>query len=228
MRTGGVSPNAYLFGSEFTREATREFQQRRLDEAVDFLEAEIQRSSALAGGSAAPGEAESIRLRTEGQQKLVSRLRQTKASGRIVLELRGDNVTLKDLPEISLEDGDRLLVPARPSTVSVIGSVYNQNAFLYKADSRVSDYLARAGGPTRNADADAIFVIRADGTVISRRQSGFLGLGGLTGEQLTPGDAIVVPEDLEKFRFTKELKDWTQIFSQFALGVTSLAVLKGL
>ena len=228
-RVGGFTTNAYLFGSEFTRESTREFQQRRLDEALDFLQRDIQRNlAASAGGATSKDEAEGARIRAEGQQQLLARLRQFKAAGRIVLELPAQQPQLKDLPELALEDGDRYLVPAHPSTVSVIGAVYNQNAFIYRSEQRVSDYLSRAGGPTKDADTGSIFVIRADGSVISQRQSSSFFGGGVTGELLTPGDAIIVPEELEKWRFTKELKDWTQILYQFALGVVGLKVLKDL
>jgi protein involved in polysaccharide export with SLBB domain len=227
-RVGGFTPNAYLFGSEFTRESTREFQQRRLDEALDFLQRDVQRNlAASAGGALSKEDVEAAKLRAEGQQQLLARMRNLKAAGRIVLELPIQLPQLKDLPELALENGDRYLVPSRPSIVSVIGAVYNQNAFIYRPDSEVSDYLARAGGPTRDADTGSIYVIRADGTVISRRQSSFLGLGGSLGSVM-PGDTVIVPEDLDKWRFTKELKDWTQIFYQFALGVAGLKVLKDL
>jgi polysaccharide export outer membrane protein len=43
-----------------------------------------------------------------------------------------------------------------------------------------------------------------------------------------PGDTVVVPENLDRFRFTKELKDWSQIFYQFALGVAGLKLLRDL
>ncbi|HEY7750073.1 MAG TPA: SLBB domain-containing protein [Aestuariivirgaceae bacterium] len=228
-RVGGFTPNAYIFGSEFTRESTREFQQRRLDEAIDFLEKEIQRTLAsTAGGAFDKEEVEAARVRAQGQMQLISRLRQARATGRIVLELPIDQPQMKDLPELALEDGDRFIVPSRPSTVAVVGAVYNQNAFIYRTDQAVSDYLTRAGGPTKDADTGSIYVIRADGSVISQRQSSSVFGGGVTDERLTPGDAIIVPEDLEKWRFTKSLKDWTQILYQFALGVAGLKVLKDL
>jgi polysaccharide biosynthesis/export protein len=229
-RVGGLTPNAYLFGSEFTRESTREFQQKRLDEAIDFLQRDIQRNLAsAAGGAISREDVEGAKVRAEGQQQLVSRLRQLRAAGRIVLELPSETPQLKDLPELALEDGDRYIIPARPSTVAVIGAVYNQNAFIYRPDQSVSDYLSRAGGPTRDADTGSIYVIRADGAVMSRRQSaGLFFSRGFDSEVLMPGDAIVVPEELERWRFTKELKDWTQILYQFALGVAGLKVLKDL
>jgi hypothetical protein len=45
---------------------------------------------------------------------------------------------------------------------------------------------------------------------------------------MMPGDTVIVPEELERWRFTKEFKDWTQILYQFALGVVGLKVLKDL
>jgi protein involved in polysaccharide export with SLBB domain len=227
-RVGGLTPNAYLFGSEFTRESTREFQQKRLDEAIDFLEKEIQRTVATAtGGALETAEVEAAKARAQGQQVLISRLRLARATGRIVLELPMQQPQMKDLPEVALEDGDRYVVPSRPSTVAVIGAVYNPNAFIYRSESVVGDYLSRAGGPTRDADSGSLYVIRADGTVVSRRQSGWFSRS-FEGENLNPGDAIIVPEDFQKWRFTKELKDWTQILYQFALGVAGLKVLSDL
>jgi hypothetical protein len=227
-RVGGTTENAYMFGAEFTRDTTRAFQQKRLDEAIDFLEQEINRNLAsLAAGAISPEDVQSAKLQADGQKQLVGRLRQIRASGRIILELTPERSQLKDLPELALEDGDRFLIPSRPSTVSVIGAVYNQNAFLYRPDRRIADYLSRAGGPTKDADTGSTYVIRADGSVISRRQTGNW-FGTFEEEQLTPGDAIIVPEDLEKWRFTKALKDWTQILYQFALGVAGLKVLRDL
>jgi hypothetical protein len=41
-------------------------------------------------------------------------------------------------------------------------------------------------------------------------------------ERLMPGDTVVVPKELERWRFTRELKGWTRILYQFALGVAGL------
>lgn len=227
-RVGGLSPNAYLYGAEFTREATREFQQKRLEESIEQMEREIQRqASSMSASALSREESENLKAQAENQRQLAARLRNIKASGRIVLELPKERPQLRDLPDLALDDGDRLMVPAAPSTVSVVGAVFNQNAFIHRPSQRLGDYLARAGGPTRNADTGSIYVVKADGTVVSRRQGGWL-ISGFDGEQLMPGDTIVVPETLDRFRLTKELRDWSQIFYQFALGVAGLKVLKDL
>ena len=57
----------------------------------------------------------------------------------------------------------------------------------------MSDYLKRAGGPTRDADAGRMFVIRADGTVIGNHGS-FWASGESLNVALRPGDTVVVPE----------------------------------
>ena len=108
----------------------------------------------------------------------------------------------------------------------VYGSVYNQNSFLYRGGKKLGDYLSQAGGPTRDADKGSIYLVKADGSVISKRQGSMF--GSFEGQKVMPGDAIVVPEDFDKFRWTKELKDWSQIFYQFALGVAGLKVLSDL
>ena len=226
-RVGGLSPNAYLFGAEFTRESNRIYQQKKLDEAVNRLDREIQSASvSRAKNITTAEEAGSLTQDTQAQQALIARLRQVKATGRIVLELPADDTTgIKDLPEIALEDGDRFIVPSKPSTVNVIGAVYNENAFVFKPEKRLNDYLRQAGGVSRTGDKADVYLLRVDGSVVSRRQSGWL-LGSLDGEHLMPGDTIVVPEDFERTTWTKTLKDYGQILYQFGLGAAAIKVLK--
>jgi len=225
-RVGGLTPQAYLYGAEFSRESTRQAQQRQLDQALSRIELEARRISAERAQAITTSEdAAAARREADAQQALIAKLRAVKASGRIVLDIPPQPSRLADLPDIALEDGDRLFVPPRPSVVSVFGAVFNQNAFIHREDKRVSDYLAQAGGPTRDADTGQLYVIRADGTVLSKENRGWL---SLEGERLMPGDAVVVPERLDKFVLVRELKAWAQVFYQFALGVAGLKVLRNL
>jgi protein involved in polysaccharide export with SLBB domain len=224
VRTGGVTPDAYFFGAVFTRESTRIAQQKNLDEAINRLETDLQRSVAKKAQSGLDSDTEGLAQQTSAQQALLGRLRQLRATGRIILKPSAD-AQLRDIPDLPLENGDRLRIPARPAIVSVIGSVYNEGSFVYKPDQRVADYLAQAGGPTRAADAGAVYVLRADGSVISKRQSGWM-MSSFDSERLMPGDAIVVPEDFEHTTWTKTLKDWGQILYQFGLGAAAIKVLK--
>jgi len=225
VRVGGLTESAYVFGAQFMRESTRREQEERLKQALDRLEQDQQRATVTRAQSVVAAEdAATLKQQAEAQQALLTRLRTLRPTGRIVLELP-ENPTLAHLPDVELEDGDRLIIPQLPSQVSVFGTVFNESSFLYAPDKSVSDYLALAGGPRKEADKSSIYVLRADGSVVSRRQSGFLS-ASFSGARLMPGDAIVVPENFERTTWVKDLKDWSQIFFQFGLGVAALEVLR--
>src|SRR3989449_1948963 len=224
-RVGGFTPNAYLYGAQYTRESTRTQQERTLDEALNRLERDIQRFNTLRSQNVtSPEDAASLKQQAENQQALLGRLRQTKPIGRIVLELP-EAAQIANLPDLPLEDGDRFLVPSQPSMVSVFGSVYTESSFIYRPEKRVADYLSQAGGPTKSADEGSIYVLRADGSVKSKQQSGFF-TASLERSRLMPGDSIVVPEELDRTTITRALKDISQIFYQFGLGAAAVKVIR--
>ncbi len=226
-RAGGITPNAYLYGSEFTRESTRAVQQARLDEYVQSLDVRIQHSNlALAASSAVSQDATTGLQAQASERELLGRLRQVRATGRIVLEFSPGTAGMTSIPELALEDGDRFIIPSVPASVNVVGAVYDQNSFLYARQKRVGTYLQQAGGPTSDADRKREFVIRADGEVISYK--GTKGLWGNDFENLrmNPGDTIVVPEKTFKPSPLRGALDYTQLFSQVALGAASLTYLQ--
>jgi protein involved in polysaccharide export with SLBB domain len=223
-RVGGFTPEAYLYGAEFTRESTREDQQKRLDEYINELEKSIERN-ASGQRSLTGDEAVAERQAVDSQRRLLDKLRQMRATGRVVLELKPTADNLKELPDLMLEDGDRLLVPFKPATVNVIGSVYNSNSFIFKPGKTVSDYMRLSGGPTKNGDKGRSFVIRADGTTLSGNGHNTLFLNGFQEARLMPGDTIVVPEKLDKGALLRGFKDWTQIISTFVIGAAAAKVL---
>lgn len=214
-RAGGLTRDAFLFGSQFTRESTRIEQQKRLDTFLNQLEQEVERGAGTI--PAKPEEAATFKEKLEGQRRLVQKLREMKATGRVVLELKPDATDVADVPEISLEDGDRLFVPAEPQTVNVIGSVYNENAYLFHPGKRVKDFLRLAGGPTHDADEDHIFIIRADGAVLSGAERSSWWSGGVQSARLLRGDTVVVPGRLDKTSFLGRVKDLAQVVQPFAL-----------
>ncbi|MBZ5489498.1 MAG: SLBB domain-containing protein [Acidobacteriia bacterium] len=224
VRVGGLTPQAYLYGSEFTRESTKEDQQKRLDEYINELEKSIDRNAG-AQRNLSGEEALTERQSLEGQRQLLDKLRQLKATGRIVLELKPNTSDIDAVPDLPLEDGDRLLVPFRPATVNVIGSVYNSNSFIFKQDKTVGDYLKISGGPTKNGDKGHLFVIRADGTTVSGHGHNGVFFKSFTEARLSPGDTIVVPEKLDKGVVLRGFKDWTQIIGTFVIGAAAAKVL---
>lgn len=227
FRTGGVTSDAHVHAAEFVRESTRILQQARLNESADQYERAISQAASqntrnVLSVEDAAGQSASL----HAQKELLTRMRAIKATGRVVLEVPVDAAGLVGIPDIALEDGDRFFVPGYISSVNVMGSVYNSNSYVYRPGRSVSDYLALAGGVTSDGDDDELYVVHANGSVTSKRQSGWL-LSALSGRIVEPGDTIIAPVKIERTnRWTKELKDWTQILYQFGLGVAAIKTLR--
>lgn len=227
-RAGGFTPSAYLYGSEFARESTRVIQQARIDEYAQSLEAEMQRST-LAVASSGASSAQDLASSTAAQsseRELISKLRQVRASGRIVLEFDPNSSGTSNVPNIALEDGDTFVVPHVPANVNVIGAVYDQNSFLYNKSRKVGSYLQLAGGPNRSADRKHTFVIRANGEVVSRDATNGLWNASFDKLKLNPGDTIVVPEKTFRTSALRGFLDWSQVFSQLSLGAAAINVIR--
>jgi len=218
---GGLTSAAYVYGTEFSRESVRVTQQENYERALRDLELEFAKASTTLRTNTAD-EAAAQSQRAAGTTRLIERLRSIKPTGRIVLQLPPDS---RQLPDMALEDGDRLYVPARPSTVGVFGSVFNGGSYLWSESRRMDDYLRLAGGPTKGADEASVFVIRANGSVVSNLQTkGWLSTrsGEFVGTTAQPGDTIFVPEEINKTTFIQGAKDWTQILYQFGLGIAGI------
>jgi polysaccharide export outer membrane protein len=216
-RVGGVTHQAYLFGSEFTRESTRIDQQQRLDQYVNNLDQTVQRSTAVSASFVDPLAVAEARTQAEADRQVVDRMRGVRASGRVVLELRPNANQADVLPDLVLEDGDRLLIPSRPATINVIGSVYNSNAFIYRPGKTVGDYLRLAGGATRIGDRGREFIIRADGSTVSKQQRSRLISSSFESTRLMPGDSIIVPMKLDRGAALRLIRDYSTIFGQLGL-----------
>ena len=224
-RAGGITPKAYLYGSEFTRESTRIVQQARIDEYVHTLELSIQRSNLALAASASQDQATGV-MAQSSQRELLAALRQLRATGRIVLAFKPENVDLQSIPDIALENGDRFVIPPVPAVVNVVGAVYNQNSFLYEEGRTAGAYLHQAGGPNRDSDSKHEFVIRANGDVVSKDSKGSAWGNDFAKLRLNPGDSIVVPNKTFKPSPLRGTLEWTQLFYQLALGAAAISAVK--
>lgn len=232
-RAGGITPQAYLYGLEFSREDVRQSQEQNLRDAIERLE--VQASAQVAKVSTSTGDSTDTQHQTQvaevaAKQELEA-LRRIVPNGRLALELKPQMDALSQLPEVPLEAGDRIVVPSRPGFVTVVGAVANRNALLWREGRTAGDYLKLAG-VQELADRHQAFIVRADGTVVhAADHSSFFGIGsGIEGEDIYPGDALVVPNQLDfetwGHALTRNLKDWSQILYQFGIGVSSYITIK--
>ncbi len=221
-RAGGFTDQSYLKGTVFTRESVRELQQKQIEESMDRLEQQMISQSAKTIETALTAqEAEQQRSVLEQRRALLDKLRASQAKGRLSIKLDDIERFEGSSYDIVLEAEDKLIIPEKPQQIQVIGSVYNQTAFVYDTAGTVSSYVAKAGGMTRDADKDEMYILKVDGTAISKRASGgFLSSWGV----LDPGDTIVIPEKIEKIAWLREIKDITQILYQLAVTAGVLIV----
>ncbi len=222
---GGLTQHSYLYASIFTRVSTRVAQETQLRQSAE----EMQRQLVTKYANATPQAGQSgtdQQAQLAMQQAALARLTSVTPTGRVVLSLKPDAASVTDIPDFPLEDGDAFYVPPRLSTVQVAGAVYNANAFRYEPGQRLVAYLNDAGGATRDADAKRMFVIRADGTVVSSQSRNLHSHGKYGNLKLLPGDAIVVPEKLRVSSKMNEFLQTTQFMSQLALTAAALSVIK--
>jgi protein involved in polysaccharide export with SLBB domain len=223
QRAGGLSPNAYIYGAQFTRESARVDQQKSLDELARTMDVQIRQSATSVAASANPGD---LNQMVAAQQAIVNQLRNTRATGRVALAVKPTDKSVDAFPDLVLEDRDRLLIPHTPSTVSVVGNVYNPGSFIFDPRNTTGTYLEIAGKGKPQSDLKHAFVLRANGFVVAASDVNGLFTGSKFERiRLYPGDQIIVPFKLPTGAFVRGLRDWTQITSQLAITAAALAVI---
>ena len=220
-RAGGFTPDAYLYASQFTRISTQRVERQRLSDYADQLEAQVTAVNARNSSRAVSDlDTSASASATSSARAAIARLRQLDPIGRIVLQLKPDSEGDGALPDLALEDGDRFIVPKISSNVYVEGQVYSANAFVFEPGRRTTRYLKLAGGPDREADKSRSFILRADGSVLSRQYA------DVNHALIFPGDTIVMPPMISKRALLRDLVDISSVIGQFGIGVAAINVLK--
>ena len=109
--------------------------------------------------------------------------------GQMVVDFQAALIRGEEKADVLLERGDLIEIPKRKDFVTVLGMVANPGNVGYVKGLTARDYIRLAGGFSENARKGKARVIRAEGGEWAR-----LGDEG----QLSPGDAIMVPEKPER------------------------------
>jgi protein involved in polysaccharide export with SLBB domain len=216
MRAGGLTSSAFPKGSAFTREELREREQKQLDMLSDRLQTDLASLSLQAAAANQAGASQAL----IAGQSLLGQLRQTKAVGRLVIDLAGvvagEAGSAKD---VILKNGDRLVIPQQKPEVTVIGEVQSATSHFYSKSLGRDDYIALSGGMTRKADKGKIYVVRADGSVSAEQRSLFARSYAIS---IQPGDTIVVPLDTERMPRLPFWQAITQILYNLAISAAAI------
>lgn len=215
QRAGGLTTEAFPEGAVFLRESLRVREQEQVELLARRLEADLAALSLQSIDS--PG---SEALSTG--QALLDQLHQTEAVGRLVIDvdrLKSDSEgPVSSL--IELRDGDTLLVPQKSQVVTVIGETQQNTSHFYYPGLSRDDYVDLSGGTTRRADKKRIYIVRANGSVVTGKSTRWLGRNNRVDVQ--PGDTIVVPMDTDKIRPLTFWTNVTQILYQGAIAVAAI------
>lgn len=196
---GGLTSQAYVFGTVFTRDSVRDTQRQSYRRAVDDLELSLKAqplTSVQQSEQLQPG-------RLMAVQSIVDQLRNREPDGRVVLEVQPADSRLPR--DVIVQNNDSIYVPPQPVTVGVFGAVPSPASFQYVRGESIGDYLRRAGGYQKIADKSAVFVVRANGTLIANK--GGLFRGSVLGAPALPGDLIFVPINAARGEFWARLRD---------------------
>jgi protein involved in polysaccharide export with SLBB domain len=232
QKAGGPTSEAYLFATALFRGDVKKNQEKNLEKILKRLEAESASSVAQISQSAgASSDASAIQAKIQSaklaQSQSIERFKSLKPEGRISLGLKpSEKVSLENLPQIRLENGDKISIPPRPDFVQVFGSVNTESALVYRSGLSVKDYLNQAG-VSGAADISGAILVRSDGSALSN-------LSYWTNDvlitQVLPGDTIVIPEKFDResgwSQTIRNAKDFTQVLYQLGLGAAAIKTLR--
>jgi protein involved in polysaccharide export with SLBB domain len=217
LRAGGLTSLAFAEGTVFTRTELLKREQEQIDRLADRLQSDLAAAAlqSIAANQAAAGQALQV------GQSLLNQLKSTKGVGRLVIDLNAVIQTEKGtVSDIVLRDGDHLIVPHFKQEVTVIGEVQYTTSHFYRDNLTRDDYIGLSGGATRKADRDRIYVVRANGSVVSSESVGWFRSSAQIA--MKPGDTVVVPLDTERMPALPLWQAVTQII--YNLSIAAAAV----
>jgi protein involved in polysaccharide export with SLBB domain len=220
-RAGGFTSQAFPYGALLTRREVREVEMKSRVELVERLKAQ---QVSLKGLPESDEDQKNAKLTAIAQtETTLTQLQSTAALGRVVIHINPEVKDWRGKPaDVSIRDGDTLVIPKKAEYVLVSGQVYNPTAVGYRPGHSARWYLSQGGGITPLADKKAVFVVRADGSVIaSKNNSGGLFSGDPLSATLRPGDSIVVPEKAPKIgnKSWQNTLQTAQLLSSIAVAV---------
>ena len=157
---------------------------------------------------------------TVSQSDTILRERQFDTIALANLNTKFDIVKIMEL--ITIEPGDRFVVPKRVNTVRISGEVYNPNLIFYNPTVNFKEYITLGGGLTSNADLSNAFVSYSNGT--SKKTRVILGIFQKH-PKILPGCEIIIPfksDNREKNKLS--LSERLAIYSLISTSLTTLAL----
>ena len=131
--------------------------------------------------------------------------------GRVV----GDFSNIEILKNTTVTGGDKIFIPSKPSSITLIGEVMTPGSILWDPRKKVDDYINSAAGFTELADK-RVFMILPNGKAI--RQSGLWG----SYDFIIPGSTVIIPRRIQLASSLEKISAVTSIFYQLTLSLAGI------
>ena len=186
MRCNGFTAEAFPYGAVLLRQEVRELEMKSHEELVSRLKSEQGYLKALPENDA---DQKTAKLTAIAQtDTALQQLEAIAPVGRVVIHIPSNlNKLAKTPADVALRDGDVLIIPKKTNYVVVSGQVFNPTAVSYLPGRSAKWYLGQSGGLTQVADKKAVFVVRADGSVLSAKNNSGFWMGDPLNAVLRPG-----------------------------------------
>ena len=213
QRAGGIDTLAFVDGAIFTRQTIADLESQRAKEFAQTVRRDYA-SSILT---------EEVNNSTfEEIFSITNQLEEFEGQGRLLIDL-GGALAGDENANITLMDGDKLFIPKRANTITIVGEVRRQGSHSYQQSLDIDDYLALSAGMTKRADDTAIYIVKANGSVVLPNTS--LTSFSQADARLQPGDTIVIPVNGQYKDSIPFWRDITQIIYQGTVAIAAVAAL---
>ena len=212
-RAGGYTSRAYTEGIVFTRDQVATQQKTGFMKSADMLESTI---IDIITQSAKEVDEMTLSILTS----LVDKVRNAEPIGRQVVNFDLLNLKTDPYDNLSLMNGDKIVIPKRPQSINVVGEVLNPSTLKFEPTMTTKRYLELAGGYTNSADRNKIFIILPNGTSLQYTKKFFSGSGSLL-----PGSTIVVSRNTRTFDAISLTQIITPILADLATSAAAIAAL---
>ncbi len=213
-RAGGYTDEAYFKGAVFLRKNVAKSQKIAFERSADELENTIVDVITK----------DTIDQITEFTlmpiSNLISKLRSTDPLGRMVVNLDMLNLKSDPISNFTVQDGDELFIPDRPSSVSIVGEVLYSATVGFDPSWTVDQYIDSAGGMKDTADRDRTFIIFPNGRSQLVRNSFFA-----SNKEIMPGSTIVISRDSRPFDAISLTQIITPILADLATSAAAIAAI---
>jgi len=229
LRAGGFTDVAFPYGAVFVREELKKREKDQLELLANRMQSDLAALSlqAVASSAVVPNGGGGGAAATNGLlvgQQLLAQLRNTKPVGRLVVDVEAVYKGRSGGPDdVLVKDGDKLYVPKKTPAITILGEVQSPTSHVFEPGLNRGDYIAKSGGTTQKADKKRIYVVRANGDVVTSNRSGWFRRSQST--EMRPGDTIVVPLDTERVNALPLWQAVTTIMYNLAIAILAIHTL---